>query len=196
MTEPTLATHERRKYERIWSDSRYAQYSPGEEMVPLFRQMCRKKGTLLDIGCGTGRATRKLHEAGYSAVGIDFVDARDAPTPFVKQNLWTPWKKIRGVRDYGYCCDVMEHIPPEKVDLVLDNIIRHCNRVFFSVHFGPDHFGQVIGHPLHLTIRPFVWWREKLRCYGILTEARDLLGMGVFLLQTRKSDGAMSSKGK
>jgi hypothetical protein len=69
------------------------------------------------------------------------------------------------------------------VDKVLDNIAQHVDRCFFSIHFGPDHFGQVVGHPLHLTVKPFEWWVVKLAQFGTVKQARDLLGMGVFDVQ-------------
>ena len=56
---------------------------------------------------------------------------------------------------------------------------EHMGRAFYSIHFGPDHFGKVIGHPLHLTIRPYRWWHETLEKYGKV-KSRDMLGMGVF----------------
>ena len=185
-----LAAHERQKYEKVWKDPLYARYSPGEEVVPLFKQMVRKRGTLVDIGCGTGRAGAKLSIEGWTVTYMDFVQVTPH-MPFVKQNLWTPWRNKDKTRpfystwDYGYCADVMEHIPPDKIDATLDNITKHCDKVFFAINFGPDHFGQVIGEPLHLTVKPFTWWRDKLKALGDLREARDLIGMGAFYLVPR-----------
>ena len=111
---------------------------------------------------------------------MDFVDARERKITFYKQNLWMPWPDKHWA--YGYCCDVMEHIPPEKVDKVLANIMAHCGKTFFSISFQEDHFGRKVGHPLHLTVRPFEWWRDKLAEHGAVHQGRDLIGMGVFFV--------------
>ncbi len=182
----SLAAFERRKYQEIWAYSQYRHYSPGEHALPIFRQVWRKRGTLVDLGCGTGRAGAKLAEDGWDVTLLDFVDnsldfkVKEKNLPFVRANLWTNWE---GEYDYGYCCDCMEHIPEEKVVRVLRNIVKHCRRTFFSIHFLPDNFGKVIGHPLHLTVQPFVWWRDLLREHGELVDARDQIGIGAFFLQ-------------
>jgi SAM-dependent methyltransferase len=184
----SLAVSERQKYEKVWSIEGYKNFSPGEYVLPLFRQMVRMKpgATLLDIGCGTGRVSQRLSDLGWNVSMMDHVQVnKDSVIPFYKQNLWTRWrvslKEGDSVKwDQGYCCDVMEHIPPKEVDKTLKNILSHCDRVFFSIHFGEDNFGAAVGHPLHLTVKPFMWWADKLREYGTVVQARDLLGMGVY----------------
>ncbi len=121
----SLAAFERRKYQKIWAYSQYRHYSPGEHALPLFRQVWRKRGTLVDLGCGTGRAGAKLADDGWDVTLLDFVDnsldfkVKEKKLPFVRANLWTDWK---GDYDYGYCCDCMEHIPEEKLPELLDLI--------------------------------------------------------------------------
>lgn len=178
-----LAEAERAKYEQIWNVSEYRLFSPGEQMLTLFRQMVRPsvKGSLVDIGCGTGRASQALANYGWQVTMLDFADnaAENRLLPFICTNIWEPWP-TNGVWDQGYCCDVLEHLPPEKLDAALINIAKHTRRAFFSIHFGPDNFGKVIGHPLHLTIEPYSWWVNKLQEYWPLRASRDLLGVGVF----------------
>lgn len=166
-------------YETCWALPAYRTYSPGEEALPLFGQMVNPGGTLADIGCGTGRAGAHLSEA-FDVTLIDFAKNALDPgiqLPFLRADIT---KRIPGRYDYGYCCDVMEHIEPKKVDKVLSNLFEACSSVFFSIHFGPDNFGRLVGHPLHLTQECFAWWRDKLKGYGELVDARDLLGHGVF----------------
>lgn len=177
-----VAERERAKYEAVWKNDAYRNFSPGEFVLPLFRQMVRPKvkDTLVDIGAGTGRASRLLSNEGWKVTMLDFAsNAKEVDLPFIDANIFETWT-YSGRWSQGYCCDVLEHMPPEKIDTALANIFGACKRVFFSIHFGEDNFGKTIGHPLHLTIRPFAWWVEKLGEYGNVKNARDLLGMGVF----------------
>lgn len=63
--------------------------------------------------------------------------------------------------EYGYCTDVMEHIPPDKVAQVLDNILQASQHVFFSISTIADRCGAMIGETLHLTVQPYAWWLEQ-----------------------------------
>lgn len=175
-----MAISEKKKYEQLWQINQYRKYSPGEEAIPVFRQLARKKGTLLDIGCGTGRAGNKLNELGWKVTLLDFADnAPEVDLPFLNKSLFD----IEGEYEYGYCCDVMEHLSPRRVNKALKTITSHVKNAFFSIHFGPDNFGNVIGHPLHLTVKPFTWWRDKLKEYGKLKDARDCIGIGYYYVQ-------------
>jgi hypothetical protein len=171
---------EQEKYEKAYATGQYATYSPGEAMLPLFRQMVRKKGGLIDIGCGCARATKQLRDEGHKVIGLDFVDARETDVPFQKHDITEPFPRVAHV---GYCCDVMEHLPESDVDQVLANIMHACDRTFFSIHFEEDQFGALVGHPLHLTVKPFTWWRDKLAEHGTVVEERDLIGMGAYLVR-------------
>ena len=168
----------RKLYERLWDDSNYRVYSPGEEALPIFHQLVHKKGTLVDIGCGTGRAGQALAERGFEVTLMDFAsNAPEVDLPFRRGSIFGRWP---GDYDYGYCCDVMEHLEPDRVERALKAIFRHCRKVFFTIHFGPDNFGETVGHPLHLTQQCFVWWRDLISRHARLYNARDLIGMGSF----------------
>jgi len=184
----SLASTERSKYKECWKYDKYRHHSPGEWALPVFKQIVRKKSTLIDLGCGTGRAGMALSELGFDVTLLDFAPncldfaVRQKELPFIQSNLWSGWK---GEWEYGYCCDVMEHIPPEMTDRVLKRIAKNCKRVFFTIHFGPDNFGKVVGHPLHVNIQGFTWWRDKLKEHFILKDARDLIGMGTFMVNQK-----------
>ena len=59
---------------------------------------------------------------------------RETGVPFVNACLWDFCLKA----DIGFCVDVMEHIPPEKVGDVLDRIKDAVGRVFFQINYGKD----------------------------------------------------------
>lgn len=172
--------HEKQKYADIWDIPDYCRASPGKGYADLFRRMaCPEAGTVIDLGCGAGEGGRALEAFGLHVVYLDHVRVGDLD-PFIEQPLW---RSIPGVYDYGYCCDVMEHIPQEFSMLCVRNMLNACREVFLSISFTPDRFGVYVGEPLHLTIRSFAWWRDRLREMGTLVDARDLLGEGVFLVR-------------
>ena len=77
-------------------------------------------------------------------------------------------KPVPVTAEYGYCTDVMEHIPPEHVDQVLLNILRSAQHVFFQIDCQEDVCGKLIGEQLHLSVHPYSWWLKKfteLGCY-------------------------------
>jgi uncharacterized Rossmann fold enzyme len=77
---------------------------------------------------------------------------------------------------FGYCTDVLEHIAPEDVDTVLKNVLTAAKKVFFQISTVPDHFGQMVGEVLHLTVEPYEWWLKKLEdehCCRILWSERQ-----------------------
>ena len=156
---------ERVKYETIWGTKQYREFSPGEGLVDAAIQALGldRGATVIDFGCGTGRAARALQGKGMSVKGVDFASNCLDPEidiPFVQANLWA-LPKMQA--DAGFCTDVMEHIPTEKVGLVLDKIRSCVPKCFFAISFVPDAFGETIGRPLHLTVRPKEWWLRELQ---------------------------------
>ncbi len=181
--------HERSKYEKAWSLPDYSNNSPGEVYAEMFEDMASPQPgeSLVDLGCGAGAGGKALTERwGLNVTYLDFVKVDGVPEPFIEQALWVPLPKRNPKWKYGYCCDVMEHIPPEYSMLVVRNIMDACETAFFSIDFTKDNYGKFVGEPLHINIMPYTWWRDKLSEMGELVEARDLLGEGVFLVERRR----------
>lgn len=187
-----LITIERQKYETLWRDvPDYRLKSPGMENLQRFIDVLRPSvgDTLLDIGCGEGVAGLEFMDK-HSLI-VNWIDITDAGLlgevprrSFVKASLWAPWHIFfKHGFDYGFCCDVMEHIPPEYTMLVLDRILSACRKTWFQIAFLPDGHGEIIGQTLHLTVKPFNWWLDHLRSLGRVTEARDICGRGVFVVE-------------
>ena len=117
--------------------------------------------TVIDFGCGTGRAAKKFEEQDFPVVGVDFVRAAlETEIAFVEACLWDmPSFKA----DWGFCTDVMEHIPPEKVPDVLEQIHARTKKgCFFQIALTKDSFGDRIGERLHLTVQSLDWWTDEL----------------------------------
>lgn len=161
----TLEEREQHKYQLMWSAPEYRHMSPAEQHFGVIKEMLkgREAGKLIDFGCGTGRVLKMLEsELNIDVLGIDFVRALEVDVPFCHANLWD-LPSCDG--DFGICCDVMEHIPPEKVDDVLTEISLAVWRgpVFFSISSDPDSFGRIVGEPLHVSLHPPEWWESKLK---------------------------------
>lgn len=162
---PELAEAE--KYEKMWSVAEYRDFSPGEQSAAKFLEVAKPDGPVIDFGCGTGRGALKIAAAGLPVTLVDFAgNCRDPEAirlPFVKWDLTIP---IGIEAPFGYCTDVMEHIPTKDIACVVNNIMAAAKRTYFQISTVPDSFGSVIGQTLHLTVRPHGWWRELFLSHG------------------------------
>jgi hypothetical protein len=193
----SIVDAERAKYAQLWAEvPEYRAWSPGLDNVTRLMHILQPpvKASLIDLGCGTGAAGLQFRELGLDVSWLDITDAglhEKVPRHrFIEQPLWGRWKPPYGY-DFGFCCDVMEHIPPEYTMLVLDRIISACHISWFQIAFVPDEFGQAIDQPLHLTVQPFAWWLTRLRSLGLVLDARDLCGAGLFIVTGKVGNGSI-----
>jgi hypothetical protein len=82
---------------------------------------------------------------------------------FLKHDLETP---LPLAAPYGFCTDVMEHIPTDHVGKVLDTILSSAQHVFFSIGTSKDIWGKLIGEELHVTVQPYSWWLMQFATRG------------------------------
>lgn len=185
---------ERAKYDEIWTIDEYRKYSPGKESVARFMSILdpAKGKTLIDFGCGDGRAGLEFEKLGLRVSWLDLsivglVDEVDKKR-FYCQPIWervTPASK--GLKfDYGYSCDVLEHIPTEYTMFSIARMLEACSTLWLQICFREDNFGQVIDQPLHLTVKPYSWWLLRLSTTAQVVEARDLCNDGLFILKDKK----------
>ena len=157
---------ERAKYTEAWNHAAYRERSPGMRFLndALDKLKPADGASFLDIGCGTGRVSAELTRRGYDVTATDIAanacDEFDGP--LIIAPIWDfphlAWF------DFGFCADVMEHLPTEKVDASLACIAASCNTVYFQIANFEDH-GEMVGGGLHLhlTVEPMRWWLEKIR---------------------------------
>jgi uncharacterized Rossmann fold enzyme len=178
---------EQDKYEAMWAFGEYRVVSPGELVAETFVKIARPEGTVIDFGCGTGRGSlviEKLTEC--KLLLIDFTsNSRDPEAlrlPFLQHDLT---QAIPAKGNFGFCTDVMEHIPPQDVDSVIRNVMASCRETFFQISLVPDSMGGLIGHPLHLSVHPFEWWADVFRRLGFqIAWSADQGSSAMFLVST------------
>jgi len=181
---------EREKYNKIWTVPEYCNFSPGLRNVERFMKVIDPKpeSTLVDVGCGGGVAGLEFEKLGLRVWYLDLVCNQLKPEidkkRFIESPIWGDWKFPHSGQkwEYGFCCDVMEHIPPEYTMLCLDRIIKNCRVSWFQISLIPEGMGSAIGETLHLTVKPFDWWLMKFGTLGKILDARDLLNAGLYVV--------------
>lgn len=187
-------------YREMWGVEAYQNFSPGLESIDFFENMADPQAgaSILDAGCGSGKAALELERRGYQVAMCDLIGEAVMPEarsiPFKQAVLWQSLgglyqslvqnRKPLTLRfDYVYCCDVLEHLPKEWTMLAVRRMMDIAeNGLFLSIAFLPDNFGLQIGQPLHLTVEPFTWWRDNLRQFGKVS-ARDRIHSGLFMVE-------------
>lgn len=106
---------------------------------------------LLDYGCGSlinlYKHIKPAHKLTYQAYDPGTVDYAESPVP----------------AQMVACIDVLEHIEPEFLEGVLDDLARLTETVLFcTVHTGPASKTLSDGRNAHLTQQPMEWWLPKL----------------------------------
>ena len=105
---------------------------------------------MLDYGAGKGRLAQNIN-----------------PNHKVKIELYDParpeWSETPNPRQFVTCIDVLEHIEPELLDNVLDDLKRVTKEVgFFTIHTGPAVKVLSDGRNAHLIQEDFRWWLPKI----------------------------------
>jgi len=163
-----------KKYSTIWGFDSYRERSPGLRFVEQAMEMLQPapNSSIIDLGCGTGRVANYFKMKGLNTTALDLVDnaCNEFDGPFIKAPLWR--LDDIGSYDFGFCADVMEHLPTELVDDALYQISKHCNRVYFQIANFHDHEGDKIGESLHLTVKPFSWWALLIKSYFKVTNSK------------------------
>jgi len=192
-------------YTELWeSVPAYRRVSPGERYAELFHSIVNDSGaTVLDAGCGAGQGILALSQLGYRMAGVDLVRTTlvaGAPqVPIICQSLWNDLKPavyLISVEapdifrpdsvDYVYSCDVLEHLPEQFTMLAIQRMLEVAQKgVFISLMQQQEIYGSWVGRRLHLTVKPFIWWRDSMREIAEVVEARDVMANGIFYLRAK-----------
>jgi len=160
-----LLEAERSKYERMHAVPGYS-VGPGISHIPHFLQYLKPGESVIDFGCGTGDAAKALLDLGHDIRLVDIVNTGLSPAHGLDDRLCiaslTNLPDSLRPADWGFCCDVMEHLPTEWVPIALAQMRTRVEKIFFSISGHPDSWGKKIGETLHLTVQPCGWWMEQI----------------------------------
>lgn len=141
----------RKEQEQLHKNPEYGVASVG--FAPIVTKMINDIGIteMLDYGAGKGRLGQSIK-----------------PNHDVEIHHYDParpeWSAVPDSAQFVCCIDVLEHIEPEYIDDVLDDLER-CTEFygFFSIHTGPAVKTLSDGRNAHLIQEPSSWWLPKLQ---------------------------------
>jgi hypothetical protein len=106
---------------------------------------------LLDYGAGKGRMAEALYARGW---GGDYIPY-DPAIP--------EWSDPPAPCEFVACIDVLEHIEPDCIDAVLDDLKRVTKGVgVYTVHLKLADKILPDGRNAHLIVKPIKWWADKI----------------------------------
>lgn len=108
--------------------------------------------SVLDYGCGKSGLAREL------------------PFPIFEYDPAIPGKQESPrPADLVVCTDVLEHVEPDKILFVLNDLKRCVKQTgYFVIHTGPAKKVYADGRNTHLTQRGLDWWRQKISKFFLI----------------------------
>jgi ubiquinone/menaquinone biosynthesis C-methylase UbiE len=161
------AIAERQKYIELYASSTAKSYSKlcnhGNRSLGILKDW--KPKSVVDIGCGTNEFIKEtlwkcfphLHD---KMVGVDFacpladLNACATALPFTDKQY-----------DVLTAFDMLEHLLPAQVELVLAEFARVSHRFIFSISYVPSNT-KWKGENLHPTVRVEEWWINQIMRAG------------------------------
>jgi SAM-dependent methyltransferase len=159
-----MIEQEKAKYDRIHS---VPGYSPGpgisrvRNAVPYMPPGC----SVIDFGTGTGDAAQEFINKGFKVCAVDISSKGLRHELKFFQSSLHKLPRTLPPSDWGFCCDVMEHLPTEWVPVALKEMAGKVDNCYFSICTMPDGWGRKIGEVLHLTVKPGAWWLNEISDY-------------------------------
>ena len=155
-------------YERVWKTDAYRKVAPGLRYVEPFLEACAVTAAtdrILDVGCGTGRAAKRLMDLGYQVRAVDLAgNCLDAD--LLEQ---VPFQRVDVTQDapqdaeWVFCVDMLEHLPTASVPKALAWLKGTMRKGAFLVI---PMFASTCEEGLHKTVADTEWWAEQFRRGG------------------------------
>lgn len=175
-SDDALLKQESEKYVQAWNWPKYREKTDGGPLVDhAFAVMgCQPGESLIDWGCGTGRPAAAFARRGLVVHGVDIApncldeDVLPQLQSFTVATMWDPLLPAWLESDYAFCTDVLEHIPPEKLDACLLTIRSRTHKAaVIQVFTELDRSGPKMSPPqrLHLSVQSAEAWHQQLEGY-------------------------------
>ncbi|NGX38952.1 MAG: hypothetical protein KR126chlam1_00269 [Chlamydiae bacterium] len=170
------ANAEKANYDVIWRDTPTRRNSsPGKDFAPFFfdgfKGEIRAGQTLIDFGCGTALVAKEFLSKGLNIRLVDIspyaLDQEirnllalfSAQVQFVQGCLWQLPESLKSAY-WIYCCDVLENIPEESIEPVLEGIAARMRfGGYFSIRLKEDIASS------RRAVKEKRWWEHKLSKY-------------------------------
>ena len=137
------------QYVELHKTSKYGTSSGRQLLTPVQNLINREKPqTVLDYGCGQSDLHKLIN-------GVDKVVRYDPAIPGIDT-------KPTDEYDLVICTDVMEHIPEDTVDEILEDLHRLGRIVYVVISCVEAYAKLPNGENAHTTVRPQKWWVDKL----------------------------------
>lgn len=152
----TLFTADYAAEQRRLHETQAAYGSRGFYWAYLAAGIARLEGckTILDYGCGKGTIGTAFREA-----GLNIVSDYDPAIPGKDKHA--------APADLVVAVDVMEHIEPECLEAVMNDLLRVTRKILFvAISTSPSKRTMSDGRNTHLIVRPDEWWRERFEGVG------------------------------
>lgn len=171
------------KYSKLWRDS--YKDAHWERLANRLAREAVKGESVIDFGFGRGAALDFFEGNGLVVAGVDVssfavAQQRMGNRRVFHASLDDMAEVPADAFDFGFCNDVLEHLPPESVERALLEIGRICRKkLFASVCPTASHHLSPTGENLHLTVRSENWWKEQLEKLGSVIKLRFWLSRSV-----------------
>lgn len=151
MSRKLFSTEYIKNYEIIYENEHEIPYrSPGTKWIKEVNSLLERYNTqdLLDYGCGVCELQDEL------------------PFEITKYDPAIPEYAAHPTRshDVVICADVLEHIEPDCIDDVLDDL-RNLTKKGIFLNIARNKAGKILadGRNAHLLVKPVDWWLGKLK---------------------------------
>jgi SAM-dependent methyltransferase len=175
---------------------------PFKEMANYIKNTFAPK-KVLDVGCGIGKLVDELRKLGIDAYGVefskDFINLSPCKDYIYEGNIFDLNQTFEeNSFDVVICMEVLEHIPPTKLNVAIQNLKRITLKslVITMPSFGPNRYGYY-GLPLnekcwlrdarentpfknlvvdgnnipdlgHISLATYKWWSMKFLKNGLI----------------------------
>jgi FkbM family methyltransferase len=177
MSAPLISEDYRREQAALHATGKYG--TAGQAQGNVVKQLLKTSGatSLLDYGCGSRQSL---------LLGLNL----DANVTYEGYDPAVPaYSRAPVPAELVTCIDVLEHIEPNMLDAVLDDLTSLCDPYgYFTIHSGPARKVLSDGRNAHLTQQGADWWFPKLMARFQILESRQRVSGLTVLVRSRQSD--------